>query len=69
MDVQETRQEHAALSANDIRALVSQLNEAVKCGAENHGLRVEMEVSNVIDIKGRATCYPIASVRIFTEVR
>lgn len=59
--------EQQALAANDIRVLVSQLNEAIQNGAAQ-GLRVEINVSGCVDVKGPATYYSIVSARILTEV-
>jgi hypothetical protein len=59
--------EAKALAANDIRVIVGQLNNAIKRGAE-HSLKIQIEVSSVIDIKGAATCYPILSARVLAEI-
>ncbi len=64
----ENETESQAMTANDLRVLVSQLNEAVKKAAEK-GLRIEIQASSVIDVKGTATLYPLVSVRVLAEVQ
>lgn len=60
--------EARALAANDIHVLAGQLNDAIKRGAEC-GLRVQVDCTSVIDVKGVATYYPVLSVKILSEVR
>ena len=68
MQTETDRAEFQALIANDIRVLASQLNDAAKRAAEQ-GLKVQIEVSAVLDVKGIATSYPVLSVRVQAEVR
>lgn len=63
-----TEREQAPLLANDIQVLVSELNAKAKQAAEN-GLRVELSVSGVLDVKGSARYYPQIAVRVSAEVR
>jgi len=64
----ETEQEQRALNANDIRVLVGQLNESVRKGAEC-GLKIQIEISGVLDVKGSATYYPVIAAQVAAEVR
>lgn len=59
--------ENQALAANDVRVLVSQLNEAIQRAAANR-LRVAIDVSAYVDVKGPATCYPVVAARLFAEI-
>lgn len=57
----------ASLIANDIVVLVAQLNEAINKAAQK-GLRVEIDCSNIVDVKGLATYYPVVSAKILAEI-
>lgn len=57
-----------ALTSNDIRVLVSELNARIKEAAEQ-GLHVRLNVANELNVTRRACSYPVVSVELFTEVK
>ena len=60
--------EQAALLANDLRVLVSQLNERVQ-EAARAGLQVEINASLSVNLDGDVLSYPTVSIRVTAEVR
>jgi hypothetical protein len=68
MNTQAQADERQALNANDVHVLTGQLNEAIKRAAEQ-GLRVEVSCGSIMDVKGAASCYPVVSVRLLSELR
>lgn len=65
----ESEQERLALLANDIKALVSQLNEAMQKAAQDR-IKIECQVTGELNFaSGRSVFYPVVSVRILAEVQ
>jgi hypothetical protein len=60
--------ETCALIANDIRALVSQLNERMEQAAQE-GLRVECTSTVALDLRTKVSSYPSISVRVLAEIQ
>jgi hypothetical protein len=67
MNTQAHADERQVLTANDVHVLAGQLNEAIKRAAEQ-GLRVEVNCASIMDVKGVASCYPVVSVRLLSEL-
>lgn len=64
----ESENESAALAANDIRVLVSQLNESIQRAAAK-GMEIEIDASVVLQVKGGVMHFPEVTVRILAPVR
>jgi hypothetical protein len=59
--------ERQAMIANDVRVLVSELNEKIK-QASKQGLRVEVDDNYRLEFKAGVCGYPVISVRVLAEV-
>jgi hypothetical protein len=59
--------ERQALLANDIRVLVSQLNDAINSAAEQQ-MKIVISVAQRLEIQDDKLSYPVLSAQIYGEI-